>query len=650
MICPRCGTYMQDGAFTCENCGTLLSNTNTARKETGVKAIRQGRLGATPPQLEDDPRENIPEYGDYDMSPVPLEHELGPRRKTAPKGLASFASKPTTQRGVPIHTHSRARHITPRNVKTHAVHKHNINWMLIIIGGVVLLLLTGVGYTLYMNNSMAGQRITARRLTREATNQLLATAVTTDNLLVTQKEEALKKLGKATPQAYWLVGQEFLDVGDVEMAIRCFQIADILDPQNYDGLLLMANAYELNDNDPAAEEIYLRLLTDVAPYRTESYSALISMYRTNDRNPEAAEMMLKAYENTEKETFHLMRKDFIPNTPQIDLPAGRYMLEQTITLTSPQGYDIYYTLNDEATLPDEGILTENGSLTIPEGTLTLRAVCVNVTNELVSDPLQVTYTVYYPTPAAPKANLAPNTYKRLYAISLRPGEGSEEEELTYHYTIDGSFPNEESPVYDGTPIQMPSGRVMLRAICINGYGKMSPTMEIFYKFDVKPHPLTMYSYEDLFNGFTLGKTTPQEFTQTFGEPKEIQKTQYLYTDGEAQHMEYDWGHAVFLLTGNQWGLVRVEMNREIAKGPRNVGFGSTETDITGVFKDFGQLQSPNGNRGLYYEDPSIGKITQNEDGSRTVQYTCATLDSKKWVLQYHLKDKRVIKICHYYQP
>ena len=37
----------------------------------------------------------------------------------------------------------------------------------------------------------------------------------------------------------------------------------------------------------------------------------------------------------------------------------------------------------------------------------------------------MSYTFYYPTPPAPKCNLAPNTYKTLREVSLRPGNLSE---------------------------------------------------------------------------------------------------------------------------------------------------------------------------------------------------------------------------------
>lgn len=650
---------MPDDALTCEHCGTLLSDGNPRPRETGVRAIRQGRLGALPPVLPDTPRDDIPEYGDYDMSPVPLTPERSPRRKVAQTGLSSFASRPTTRRGVPVNPRGRSLGVGSRQTKTHQVKRHAVNWMLLGILGVLVAVLAVGGYFLYMRTTDDGQRITARKVVSEANETLLALCVTTEESLTLEKEEALKTIASAPHQAYWLVGQEYMDKGDVETAILSFRIADILNPENYDGLLLLANAYELGANDPAAEAIYQKLIDGVAPSRSEAYTALLRMLRDQQRDPEAADLMLKAYENTDRENFRLERKEFIPLTPQVDLPAGRYELAQTVHLTSLQGYDIYYTLDDGVELPVLGKLTkdwkytQDGALSIPEGTLTLRALCVS--EDLVSDPLAVTYTVFYPTPSAPYANLAPNTYNKPLSVSLRPGSKEDEKEhkvtpLTFYYTIDGSIPNEDSPIFDGTPIALPSGRVELRAVCVNKYGKMSSTREVGYKFDYKPAPLKIYSEEDTFSNFVLGQTTQEAFKASEGAPKSESPTRYQGLEDEALHLEYDWGYAVFGFVGGKWVLVRVEMNQQIASAPRGVGFGSSEKDITSVYKDMGQLPGKSGNRGLYYDDPNIGKVIQNADGAKTVQYSCKTLENKIWVLQYHLESDRVVKIIHYYQP
>ncbi|HPS81350.1 MAG TPA: chitobiase/beta-hexosaminidase C-terminal domain-containing protein, partial [Candidatus Limiplasma sp.] len=430
MICERCGSYLPDDAILCDVCGAMphrRSNTG----ETGVRAIRQGRRNASPAPLPDESRADIPEYGDYDMSPLPVEQERGVRRKPpkpAKPTLDTFASRPNTHRGVPVRGNVRTRQVVSHHGKAKVVSQHPINWMLIGVICVGLLIAAAGGYLLYLNSSDSGQRMTARKRVMAASEQMLELAASTDAVRETERNALLKDWNDAPAQAYWLVGQEYMDMGDMEDAIMAFRVANVIDPENYDGLMLLGSAYELNNMDDQAEALYKTLIDTVSPARSEAYTALINIYLDNNRDPEAAAVMLEAYNNTDKDSFRQQRKDFIPNSPQVDTAhtSGRYELEQQITVTSPQGYDIYYTLDDSAVLPKDGKLVTNNTVTIPEGTYNLRAVCV--VEDLVSDEMKVSYTVYYPTPSAPKSNLAPNTYTKLKTVSIRAGDSTDTKE------------------------------------------------------------------------------------------------------------------------------------------------------------------------------------------------------------------------------
>lgn len=666
MICEHCGHSVPDGSLTCDRCGTYLGKYRTgSTTDSGVRAIRQGRVSASTPTLPTQKGE-VREYGDFDLSSMPLGNpQDGQRRKTVqPIYDKSGSSRPDTRRGVPVNAYGRAPSLSHKSHKVRHMRKSGVNWMLVSLIVAVIVVIAAGGLWYYSSRSETGQRSTARRNALSVSEGMFELAVTNDQLAQPEREALLEEWNKANPQAYWLSGREYLDAGDVAMAISCFRIADIIDPENYDGLMLLGNTYELDAQDDKAEAVYLNLITEVSPSRTEAYTALIRMYQAQERRPEAANMMLTAYQNTDRESYRLEREDYIPETPQTSLSAGRYeisKLQGNVYITSPQNYDIYYTTDDKAVLPDDGILLKEGTFVPREGTVTLRAVCVS--GDLVSDPLSVSYTFYYPSPPAPKCNLAPNTYKTLRDVSLRPGtlagekdlKKAEKEEIeshyVYHYTIDGSTPTENSPIYDGTPIKLPSGRVTLKAVCVNQYGKMSSIMEVLYKFDVNPRPLDKYQETDVFTGFVLNATTMADFKETFGNPREELASSYLGLANETKHLAYDWGYAVFLLENGVWKLVRVEMNRAIGNTPRGVGFGSTEDEITAVYKDCGQLPNVDQSRGLYWEYPAVGQVLQNDDGSRTVQYSCQTAAGYMWVLQYHLgSNGRVQRITNYYQP
>ncbi len=645
MICPRCGTYMDDESLTCSTCGTSLRA--EAARETGVRAMRQGRVSASAPTLHDEEREEIPEYGDFDLSSVPLAPPSPMRKKNAKNISSAYASRPTAKRGVPTHTAQRPISMRGGHYVSKPVKAHPVNWMLVGLIVVVLCILAAAGYYVYMSQTDEGQRMTARSVVKDCTEDTFTLARSTDDASAEARSAALKTLNSAPAQAYWVVGSDYSDKGDVFMAITAYRIADLLDPENYDGLLLLANAYELTEQDDEAEKLYLTMAETVSPSRTEAYTALIRLYQNEGRRPEAADMMQLAYTNTDKETYRLERKDYIPNTPLVDLAAGRYKLSQQVNLTSAQGYSVYYTTDDAAVLPQDGVLVD-GPITVPEGTITLRAVCVS--GDLVSDPLSVQYIIYYPSPAAPRCNLAPNTYSKPKTVSLRCGEGDEKEELVFYYTIDGSQPDETSPVYDGTPIQLPNGRVWLKAVCVNTYGKMSSTLEVFYKIDCAPYMQKPYSEEDVFVSFKVNGTVLSDFKSKFGEPSSETDTQYLATTYDAKLLTYSWGEAVFILNSNSWLLARIDFTQNLCDGPRGVGIGASESSVIGAFKDVGQPESPNGRRGLYYDDPNIGFVEPQADGTRIVQYTTNTADSKVWALQYHIKGGSVYKISYFYQP
>ena len=174
----------------------------------------------------------------------------------------------------------------------------------------------------------------------------------------------------------------------------------------------------------------------------------------------------------------------IPQSPEPDLVPGNYDAAISITLTSAQESEIYYTFQEDARLPGEGIrFTE--PILLEEGLHNLRAVCVK--GELVSDELQATYRIILPSPQMPRCSLAPGTYQTKQKVRLKPGEDNINEDITIYYTIDGSTPDADSPVYhDGEEIQLPAGNVTLQAVAVNRYGKVSNMLVVKYKIAVNP--------------------------------------------------------------------------------------------------------------------------------------------------------------------
>ncbi len=665
MICKKCGSYVPDDAYTCERCGTFQdADSIRGGSRYDIRSIRQGRSSAREAVVTAKSGGTIKEYSDFEPYAPDISHQGASMGRRAANTYAAVKSPESGKK-----TYVETKKQTSGLKHNHRRNYGKTNWALIGLILCILALAAGVGYYLYMSQSDEGHRITARKLVLEATPAQFELAVTKDPLLLEEQEDLLREWKGIPANSYWEVAEEYLDNGDLFTALTAFQMADILDPGNYDGLLLKATTHEMLGDFATAETIYLDLCQNVSQIRTEAYTALIRIYQDQGRRPEAAEMMRIAHTNTGRENFRLLRDDYIPVMPEVNLSAGRYeipKLKEDILITSPQGYDVYYTTDEKAVLPDEGTLTTDGVILPEEGNIRIRAVAVS--GDLVSDPLSVSYTFFYPTPPAPKSSLAPNTYDKLYSIHLRPGkvEGftkkqqkEMEDNLIYHYTIDGSTPTTNSPIYDGTPIQLPPGKVTLKAICVNQYGKESSILEVGYKFNVSPGLKTMYgmqkdgtiSFEnDTFGGFELNKTTQYEFENAFGKAKTVTDVTYMHYQGAAKRLDYNWGHAVFIQVGNLWQLARVEMTSGITSMPRGVGLGASLSEVTDAFKDFGQAPSVDGTRGLYFSYPNVGQYLKDEKGQEYVHYTAFTLDSKMWVLQYWLEDGRVKKIVHYYHP
>ena len=279
------------------------------------------------------------------------------------------------------------------------------------------------------------------------------------------------------------------------------------------------------------------------------------------------------------------------------------------------------------------------------------------------------YQIYMPTPLQPDVSLAPGTYDKRISITLRPGTLTKDQleknpgyaatltdevaqTITIYYTIDGSTPDEDSPLYTtGEKIKMPGGNVTLKAISVNGYGKSSTIKEVGYKFNKKPWMKTMMTVDDTLGDWKLGTTTKEAFTQKCGEGTATE-TVYNYTIGmDMEKVTYDWGYACFARLRTANVLVELYMTRDEFTAPRKTQIGSTEDEVVSVYKDFGQVESPSGNRGLYENEFNKGKIYKQEDGTKIIRYRVETGDSHIWQLDYELNTSGTVDAIRWsYEP
>lgn len=338
----------------------------------------------------------------------------------------------------------------------------------------------------------------------------------------------------------------------------------------------------------------------------------------------------------------IQQTDILPAPPAADLTAAYYEEEKEITLSSYQDYDIYYTFDPDAVLPDEGIQFRE-PIHLKEGTWNLRAVCVN--GGLVSDELRSTYRISMPSPQMPRCSLAPGTYKTRQSVRLEPGkDNTDDQDIVIYYTIDGSSPDMDSPIYKGEPIRLPAGQVTLQAVAVNQYGKTSNPLTVRYKINAEPKPMGVFSGEDIPDDIRPGRTTREEFFGLYGEGTPAVGAGEEETAAQGSRVEYSWGYAVMMQNGGNWVVSEIGWTEEgHFTAPRGTGIGQTEEQVTAAFRDCGQEAGASGSRGLYFNDKGSGKLRRLEDGSGDIRYIYSD-DAGTLQLDYYTVNNAVCRI------
>ena len=638
MLCPDCNTYAAEDDIVCPRCGKLLDRQATEEEE--LMSFRQGRhlrkvqdelppppampgsTGASRSFEDIRPRETAEATGAVYSRRENLANTgrfYGLEDGLIDNAPMSYGVSETPTVMAVSHRNSRSK----RGLRM----KRLINWAWVLISAVVLVIALAIGTYVFLSKTPTGQVIMAR-------------------------------MGEdATSAAMWQVGQEYLHTGDIDKAIEYFLIARQKDEEakepNVTGLLELGSAYEANGQLVEAEAVYAHIYTEIVPSAPEAYRAQARVLQAQGRLADAAALLNDAYKATGVAAFRSQRLDILPDLPTTSVVPGYYNAAQKVELLQGQDCEIWYTLDKFAVLPEGGILYEE-PLEFSEGEHALRAVAVN--GDLVSDPMIANYQIYLPTPLQPDSNLAPQTYTKRRTVSLRPGKLSDEDleknpgyaatlddpvaqTITIYYTIDGSQPDKDSPIWDGTPIQLGTtgGYVTLKALSANGYGKQGNTLEVKYKFDVNPGHKKVYSVEDTIDDLKLGATTREAFRTKYGDGTGPQMVTINTVEGECEQYTYSWGHAAFMKVKTGWVLAELYFTGNFA-GPRDTKIGMAEAKITGQFRDYGQVTGSTGiKRGLYYEnEDKQAVISILPGGNKVIYYRTGTADGHVWQLEYNI--------------
>ena len=609
MICERCGTQSENGARICPHCGAPLH----AYSGTGsVADIRQGRSHEPPPV-----------YGSKADRPV--------RASRYTRG----GDWPENRRGVAGAEQGKERkaqrgHDTPPRKVT----RRGVNCALLITVLLALLLVAAVVAFVLAIRLPQGHLILLRATAEDPERQKKVISI------IGEKEAA---------QALWIIGQEQIDQGYISRCIETYQQAYDLDPEIdglYDRLLSLADAYEAVGQLDEAEKVYRQLFTQVDENNPLAYRYAIDIMMDQGRLFEATDLMQTAYDHTGELSFKSQREQRVPLPPTSDPESGRYMKECSVTLSSPQGYDVYYLLDDEESeLPEKGILYTDPIL-LGEGVYNIRAV--SVSSELISDEVSLRYTVWFPTPSAPKSRLLTGVYDRpkrvyLYMEDISITGDTPNQQYTIYYTIDGTAPNIDSPIYTDEGFMLPVGDTTLRAVAVNQYGKVSNEYVGTYKVNGNNYAKVFQDSKQQFKAFTLGVTTYDQFVKLYGAGSEDAITTQDTLSGQAIRLTYDWGTACFTDVGRI--LYAVSTNNPAMVGPAGSKVGMKTGEVTALFRDRGQAANAKGNRSLYYnESAGYGRYWKDSETTAHLEYVSFRENGAQTILIYEIENDVVTRI------
>lgn len=618
MVCKHCGNVLLEGAVVCDQCGTAVPYRD---REDGIGAYRQGKgagrsLARSGSAASDDPS---------------LDGKAGSIRYAAVR--EESAGRPGTRKGAPLPASASAQARRGRQAARRAPNRMMVNWAMVFAVLVVLLVFALIGGYVFLKVTDAGQLILAR-------------------------------MGrKADATALWAYGQELLDQGHVARAIETYEKAYAQEPERedlYDRLIQMADAYEAAGRTADAERIYTQMYTEVDKENTYAYREMMRILENQDRRLELSSFLSMAYENTKDPYFRRQRTDMLPSTPTASEEAGTRKAEQDVVLLSAEDYDIYYILGDEGNLPEDGT-KYTAPIHLPEGTFIIRAVAVS--SDLISDEMRVQYTIRLPSPLAPLTSLAPGTYEKRQRIWLKHNPSEEEtllskknnrtedenerlknlSNVTIYYTIDGQTPTSNSPIFDGEPFYLPAGSCVLKAVTVNGYGKVSNILERTYKVNI-PIKQRYFNEGDTFSDFELLKTTRDAFVRKFGAPREEKTIEDSTVVGSAVQLDYSWGYARFVISGDGYVIYAFESTGSVT-GPRKTRIGMSEKDLVELYRDMGQAHDQNGDRSIYFDkNAGYAKKYHLDSTHDRIDYAYFRKDNGTVTLSYFLENGKVEKI------
>ncbi len=241
--------------------------------------------------------------------------------------------------------------------------------------------------------------------------------------------------------------------------------------QTVEAYINLGNDYFLMQMFSDAEDAYRDALF-LAKERNQdllaSYDALLTLFEETG-DVDAASALYD--EITQKRIREKLAAKFV-QPPSFSEAGGVYNTDIRLSLSAPEGYEIYFTKNGQEPEPHNGKLYKK-PIRLPVGETVIKACSVDNAGKK-SMTAENVYTIDLPAPAMPRANPAGGTFHEPVRIFLQ-----NEDEGVIYYTWDGSTPTEKSTEYKGS-IEMPEGNNVLSAVVIEEHGIKSDVLRCNY--------------------------------------------------------------------------------------------------------------------------------------------------------------------------
>lgn len=181
----------------------------------------------------------------------------------------------------------------------------------------------------------------------------------------------------------------------------------------------------------------------------------------------------KLQDLAEGENIKNLFDTYLIAAPVFSQEEGEYDDDVELTLSSREGYDIYYTTNK--TDPIKNGRKYQEPLILTDGETVVSAVCRN-SDGVYGQIEEKTYQVNYDTPEYARVTPMQGTFTQPTYITIESEDGAE-----IYYTWDGSDPTAASSRYT-EPILIPEGNNVLSVLVIDKHGISSDILRCNYKY------------------------------------------------------------------------------------------------------------------------------------------------------------------------